>query len=41
MLEMAQSDPLTVSWAAEHHLPAEEWTVDAAIATVLHEVDDD
>jgi hypothetical protein len=41
MLEMAQSDPLTVSWAAEHHLPADEWTIDPAIALVLHEVDDD
>lgn len=41
MLEMAGSDPLTVAWAEQHHKPADEWTVDAAIATVLHEVDDD
>lgn len=41
MLEMAGSDPLTVAWAAEHHLPVDEWTVDPAIAAVLHEVDDD
>jgi len=41
MLEMAESDPLTIAWAAEHHLPAEEWTIDPAIAMVLHEVDDD
>jgi len=41
MLEMAQSDPLTIAWAAEHHRPAEEWTVDPAVARVLHDVDDD
>ena len=41
MLEMAQSDPMTVAWAEEHHKPAEEWTIDPAIAHVLHEVDDD
>ena len=41
MLEMAQSDPLTVAWAEEHHKPAEEWTIDPAIAHVLRGVDDD
>ncbi len=41
ILEMAGSDPLTVSWAAEHHNPADEWTVPVEIAAVLHEVDDD
>ncbi|MEO0492453.1 MAG: hypothetical protein AAF081_03465 [Actinomycetota bacterium] len=41
MLELAGSDPLTVSWAEEHHKPADEWTIDPAIAQVLHEVDDD
>jgi hypothetical protein len=41
LLEMAQSDPLTIAWAAEHHLPADEWTIDPDIAQVLHEVDDD
>ena len=41
MLEMAGSDPLTVAWAREHHRPEEEWTVEASIARVLHEVDDD
>ena len=41
MLEMAQSDPLTVAWAEQHHQPAEEWTIDPVIARVLHEVDDD
>ncbi|MDG2025847.1 MAG: HD domain-containing protein [Acidimicrobiales bacterium] len=41
LLEMAQSDPLTVAWAAEHHKPSEEWTVPMEIAQVLYEVDDD
>jgi len=41
MLEMAGSDPLTVAWAAEHHRPADEWTIDADLAQVLHDVDDD
>lgn len=41
MLEMAGSDPLTVAWAAEHHLPAEEWTIDPTVAQILHDVDDD
>ena len=41
LLEMAQSDPLTIAWAAEHHLPADEWTLDPAVAQVLHDVDDD
>ena len=41
MLEMAGSDPLTVAWAREHHLPESEWTVERSIAQVLHEVDDD
>ena len=41
MLEMADSDPLTVAWAAEHHRSPEEWTIDADIAQVLHDVDDD
>lgn len=41
MLQMAESDPLTVAWAAEHHMPAEEWTIDSAIAQILYEVDDD
>ena len=41
MLEMAGSDPLTIAWAREHHLPEPDWTVEASIARVLHEVDDD
>lgn len=41
MLEMAGSDPLTVAWAREHHLPEENWSVPEPVARVLHEVDDD
>ena len=41
MLALAGSDPLTVAWAREHHLPEAEWTVPPAVARVLHEVDDD
>ena len=39
MLELAGSDPLTVAWAREHHLPPEEWTVPAPVATVLKTCD--
>ena len=41
LLEMAGSDPLTVAWAEEHHKPADQWTIDRAIADVLHAADDD
>jgi len=41
MLEMAGSDPLSVAWAREHHLPESEWSIDPDIGRVLHEVDDD
>jgi hypothetical protein len=41
MLEMIESDPLTVAWAREHHLPESGWTIDPEVARVLHEVDDD
>ena len=40
-LALAGSDPLTVAWAREHHLPAEQWTIPAEIADALHEADDD
>jgi hypothetical protein len=40
-LELAGSDPLTVAWAREHHLPEPEWTVPAPIARALKEADDD
>src|SRR5947208_12601993 len=32
MLALAGSDPLTVTWAREHHLPEEEWTLPKDIA---------
>ena len=32
MLELAGSDPLTVAWTREHHLPADEWTLPPSIA---------
>jgi hypothetical protein len=40
-LEMAGSDPLSVAWAAEHHRPADQWTVASSTAQVLKECDDD
>jgi hypothetical protein len=41
MLAMAGSDPLTVSWAREHHNPAGEWSVAAEVGAALHAADDD
>ena len=41
MLALAGSDPLTVTWAREHHLPQEEWTLPPAIAHALKDADDD
>ena len=41
LLGMAGSAPLTVAWAAEHHLPPEDWTVPAEIGQVLKDADDD
>ena len=41
LLELARSDPLTVAWAREHHLPPEQWTVPAAVGTALKAADDD
>lgn len=41
LLGMAGSAPLTVAWAAEHHLPPEEWTVPADIGRALKDADDD
>jgi hypothetical protein len=41
MLAMAGSDPLTVTWAKEHHLPEEEWTLPPAIARALKAADGD
>jgi hypothetical protein len=41
MLEHAGSDPLTVTWARQHHLPSDAWTVDPVIAVALKSADDD
>ena len=41
LLEDHGADPLTVRWAAEHHRPAQAWTVPRPIADVLHLADDD
>jgi hypothetical protein len=40
-LELAGSDPLTVSWAREHHWPPERWTVPRTIGDALKAADDD
>jgi HD domain len=40
-LELAGSDPLTVAWAREHHLPADRWTVPAELGQILKAADDD
>jgi hypothetical protein len=40
-LALAGSDPLTVAWAREHHLPEDEWTVPRDVARVLKDCDDD
>jgi hypothetical protein len=40
-LALAGSDPLTVAWAREHHLPAERWTVPADLGEILKTADDD
>ena len=41
LLAMAGSDPLTVAWTREHHKPQDQWTVDAHVARVLKDCDDD
>jgi hypothetical protein len=41
MLALADSDPLTVSWTREHHLPEDEWTVPHKLGVALKEADDD
>jgi HD domain-containing protein len=41
LLAEAGSDPLTVTWAREHHLRAERWTVPAGIGAALKSADDD
>ena len=41
MLEIAGSDRLTITWAAEHHLPPDRWSLDGKIADTLKAADDD
>jgi hypothetical protein len=41
LLEDAGSQTLTVSWAAEHHLAPELWTVDPVIGVALKDADGD
>jgi len=41
LLEAAGSQGLTVSWAAEHHMVPERWTVDQAIGAALKAADGD
>lgn len=41
MLAMAGSDPLTVTWAREHHLPESEWTLASEVAGALKAADGD
>lgn len=41
LLELAGSDPLTVTWAREHHLPEDRWTLPAHVAHALKAADDD
>jgi hypothetical protein len=41
LLERAGSDRLTVTWAREHHLPVDRWTLPLPLATALKAADDD
>jgi pyruvoyl-dependent arginine decarboxylase (PvlArgDC) len=41
VLISAGSDPLTVSWVAEHHKNADTWTVERSIGEALAEADND
>ena len=41
LLTSAGSHPTTVAWTAEHHLPAERWTLDRRVAVALKEADGD
>jgi hypothetical protein len=40
-LALIGSDPITVTWTREHHLPRDDWTLPDAIASALHAADDD
>jgi len=41
LLAGAGSDQLTVTWAAEHHLGPERWTIEAEVAAALKAADGD
>lgn len=41
LLEEAGSDPLTIAWAREHHLPVAKRTVPVQVAEALEAADDD
>lgn len=41
LLRQAGSDPLTVAWTEEHHLPQHRWTVDPQVAKALKAADGD
>ena len=41
LLAAAGSDPLTRTWAREHHLPKARWTVDPEVGAALKAADDD
>ena len=41
MLTLVGSDPLTITWTREHHLPPAQWTLDLEIAAILKAADDD
>ncbi len=41
LLRGAGSDPLTVAWAREHHLPPDRWSLPPEVAGALAAADDD
>jgi hypothetical protein len=41
LLQHAGSNPLTITWAREHHLPAARWTVNSRVAGALKAADGD
>jgi len=41
LLRTAGSDDLTVTWAREHHLPPDRWTLPTPVAAALKDADDD
>ncbi len=41
LLTSADADPLTITWAREHHLDDRRWSLDADVARALAAADDD